>query len=265
MSCSRWTFTAIGLSGALLIGGCPQPDSMKTMNFAVYGEEFIEDLIPSEETDGWEIRFTRFLINLGGVRVQRGGVLLGQTSEFRIYDLTQDSGGDGFSVATLQARARSGVHEIRYMIAPAGGDSAAGNASSADTAFMNANGHAVYVEFEATRGAEQKSAAWGFGFAADYTGCFTTLDFTESDETRIELTIHGDHFFYAGVEDDTLRFDAMAGADADDDGVITLAELAAVAVDPSTGGDNLRSLVEALVATLGHIDGEGHCIEVISP
>lgn len=248
-----------------MLGGCPQPETVKTMNFAVYGEEFIEDGIPADETDGWEIRFTRFLVNLGDVRVERGGSLLGRSSAFRIYDLTQSSAGEGFAVATLQARTRSGVHSIRYTISPASGNSTPGNASAADTAFMNANGHAIYLEFEAVRDAEIKTVAWGFDVAAAYTGCFTTLDFTESEQTRVELTIHGDHFFYAGIEDDALRFDIIAAADADDDGVITPAEMAAVAVDPSTGGDNLWSLIETLAATLGHIDGEGHCTEIVTP
>ena len=63
-----------------------------------------------------------------------------------------------------------------------------------------------------------------------------------------------------------VRGQAIADADADADGVVTLAELEAVPV--ATLGyqvgqysevTNLAQFVGFLTQTLGHVDGEGHC------
>jgi len=87
----------------------------------------------------------------------------------------------------------------------------------------------------------------------------------------VEFTVHGDHLFYDDLQssDPSLRFDAMARADADKDGEVTLEDLAKVdlttlpAVQYGTGSSgsvkNLRQFVEALSRTLIHYQGEGHC------
>ena len=86
---------------------------------------------------------------------------------------------------------------------------------------------------------------------------------------RDQLTIHADHLFYDSLisEEPAVRFDLIASADIDDDGEVTLAELAAVDI---TGQSNygvgnrtdirdLAAFIAAKSASVGHIDGEGHC------
>ncbi len=64
-----------------------------------------------------------------------------------------------------------------------------------------------------------------------------------------------------------MRFQLFADADADGNHAITLDELAAVditglanyQVGNATDVTDLAAFVVAQTATLGHIDGEGHC------
>jgi hypothetical protein len=63
----------------------------------------------------------------------------------------------------------------------------------------------------------------------------------------------------------SLRFDDLAAADADDDGEVTLDELAEAPLDVTqydpSGLDAVNHLdfVRALVRTIGHFRGEGEC------
>ena len=87
-------------------------------------------------------------------------------------------------------------------------------------------------------------------------------------EDTTQITIHGDHLFYDGLEDPdaAVRGRAVLEADADDDGEITLAELEAVSI-PALGyavGQHsdvltLRDFIGHLTRTIGHVDGEGEC------
>ena len=73
----------------------------------------------------------------------------------------------------------------------------------------------------------------------------------------------------AGMNEEVLRFNAMAAADTDSDGDVTLDELAQVDLTTLTEGtygtggvgtvEDLESFVRALTRTLGHWRGEGHC------
>ena len=157
------------------------------------------------------------------------------------------------------------------------------SAGSDDATLMQDQGYSVYVEGTATKGAESFTFAWGFTDATGYADC---VDVGGGQETSgivvpdgaavdVQLTIHGDHLFYDDLasEDALLRFDHMAAADADMDGVVTLDELDAVdlATIPTGEGtygvgagdvDTLGEFVRASTRTLGHFNGEGHCTVV---
>lgn len=256
---------ALGLPVGLLLTGCqpvPPQNSTKSLLIDVYGEEFIEEQIPASETDGWTITFNRFLIVVGDVWVARGGSTLGGSSAHRVFDLAQPSGGGGFVFAMFDLEATDGLHEITYSVAPSA-DATAANASAADVEFMSDNGYSVYAEITAIDGVNTKELFLAFDTATTYAGCFTTIDFDVQNAGRVELTIHGDHFFYDRLGDDpAVQFGEIAAADADADGQVSADELLAVSIDPSRGADNLGDLIIALISTLGHIDGEGHCNDV---
>lgn len=94
---------------------------------------------------------------------------------------------------------------------------------------------------------------------------------TEGGTDAVELTIHGDHFFYDDLQAATakLRAEAIVNADANLDGLVELSELDAVALTSlpanqyGTGGasdvNNLGDFVRFLSRTVGHYRGEGEC------
>jgi hypothetical protein len=254
---------AAGACGDNITGPLPG-----TLDVRIYGESFIEDGIPAEVfADGWSLRFDSFLISVGEVSAAAAGAdtpaLADET--YRIFDLAQASGGEGFLV--LSGDVPGGVYDdIAYRI---GGSRAAvaGNVTAADVAFMNENGYAVHAEGQATRGGETRTFAWGFTAGTTYRRC-RSVAAVDGDSASSVLTIHADHLFYDDLVSETpsVRFDAIGGADADADGDITTAELGAVDITGferyqvgSFDVEDLWTFVDHQASTLGHIDGEGHC------
>jgi TonB family protein len=100
-----------------------------------------------------------------------------------------------------------------------------------------------------------------------------TVQEPAADAGFVELTVHGDHLFYDDLqsEEAVLRFQALADADANQDGDITLAELDAVplyTVPLSNGSygtgalgnvNTLGDYERTLSRTIGHYRGEGSC------
>ena len=91
-------------------------------------------------------------------------------------------------------------------------------------------------------------------------------------EVDVQITIHGDHPFYDRLQESpnpavatSLRFDAIAEADADVDGEVTLEELDAAILDVTRYDPSpfevttLGEFVGELVRTIGHYRGEGEC------
>jgi hypothetical protein len=61
-----------------------------TLNVRIWGEEYIEDTIPAETfADGWSVRFDKFLLRVGSVRVgaATGTPSLTTGTTYRVYDL----------------------------------------------------------------------------------------------------------------------------------------------------------------------------------
>jgi len=137
---------------------------------------------------------------------------------------------------------------------------------------MQAAGYAVWISGSATKDASTLQFAWGFTGETVYSGCEATESVPDGGTGVTQLTIHGDHLFYESLVDHGagLRFQALADADVNGDGEVTPTELAAISgtafqaldhydVPPGSGIDNLWHYLAAQIATLGHIDGEGHC------
>jgi hypothetical protein len=124
-----------------------------------------------------------------------------------------------------------------------------------------------------------KTFKWGFSEPTLLDECEGERDgkltpgvvVTEGGTDAVELTIHGDHFFYDDLQsaDAKVRGDAIFNADANMDGAVDLAELDAVALTTlpagqyGTGGasdvNDLGAFVRFLSRTLGHYRGEGEC------
>ncbi len=272
--------TRLTLAVAIALAcGCSDDAGDGRVEFATWGEEYIEREIPAADfEDGWSVRYRKFLVVIDHVKVATaGGVVGAEMRSPRLFDLTRPGRKPlvGFAL-----EAKSWEH-VSYQIAPADPDVELADAAESDKTLMVSKRYSVYVEGIAAKGTEQKTFAWGFGATTVYDRCEGMLSgkrtagvvVTEGGVDRPELTIHGDHLFYDDLQskDAKLRFDPIAGADGDADGQITLEELARVelAAIPAADGPygagsasgihDLGAFVGALSRTLGHFRGEGEC------
>lgn len=265
------------------LGACGGEEGRLTLT--TYGEEFIEQGIPAQAgaddeglVDGYTVTFERFLVVFAEVRIaDRDGRVAADSPEARVFDL-----------------AVPGPHPVHELDLPAGrwadvgvtvapsATLAAGNASTEDVERMRSGGYSVFVEGRASGPGGTYRFAWPFSTRTRFEGC---VDAEESPGVVVptggrvsaEITVHGDHFFYDQLqsEEPSLRFEAFAAADTDQDNEVTLEELAAVSLDTlpldryGTGGapgvDDLRDYVTALTGSLVHFQGEGHCVQVRLP
>ncbi|HLU66666.1 MAG TPA: hypothetical protein VKZ63_10345 [Kofleriaceae bacterium] len=258
---------------ALALGAACGGDDLAggALSVRVHGEAFAEEGIPADVfVDGWAVTFDRVLIALGDVTAAAGHEPVAlEAPEVRIWDLAASSGGAGFEVASAEVPGGAYDH-IAFRVAPAA-DATAGNASAEDVELMTGGGLSLYVEGAAERGGERKSFRWGFSGATSYRHCEGTAVIDGGPATTT-LTMHLDHLFYDDLvaAEPNVAFDLIAAADdaGDRDGEVTALELAAVDLATeeryqvgSTGVEDLWSFIDHQTATIGHIDGEGHCGE----
>lgn len=257
---------------ALALSACGGVGSLK---FTTWGEEYIEDGIPAAEfEDGWQLTFSKFQVSLGGFKVakEKGGTA-GTIDGFKVFDLTKKG---PFEVGGLEKIPSDTYDRVSFSIA-ASTAATAGNITEMELATFKGRGNALQVEGLATKGALQKRFAWAFTQGVDYSECESAGGVKgevvpTGSTTTVQVTVHGDHFFYDQLAsaDAKLRFDAIAAADkTPEDGVVTLEELSAISLTTLPNGqygtagapgvDTLRDFVQALSATVGHYQGEGHC------
>lgn len=277
------TTVLLTLSAALGCGGDSAGTSPGTVSVSIWGEDYIADRIPPLMgttvgfEDGWTVRYTRFLVTLGDFTVAAAdGTAGGALAPMRVYDIK--TAATPFVVGRVTAVPSRRMDRVSYRIAPATAASTVGNATAADLTLMQTHGYGIYVEGEGTRMGATVRFRWGFTQGITYSPCSNAdgslgLAVPSAGNVDAQITLHGDHFFYDDLQSESarLRFDAIAAADADRDGAVTLEELARVDLTtlPSTqygGGDmsrvrTLRDFITTISATVGHFNGEGHCQE----
>lgn len=226
---------ALGLLALSACGDDPQAGGTGTLEVTSYGEAFIEEGIPaSEVSDGWGVKFTSFEVQISDIHLD--GVRLDDPGPI---NLVQPSNGEGQVLGSLEL--------------PAG--------NYGDGGFTI---RSVHVVGTATKGEESKRFDWTFDQPVSYHGCETTTEIPKDGSGVFQITVHADHLFYDSLvsEEPALGFGALAAVDTGD-GVISREELALAGIggfDPGNEDVNdLWSWLNALVATLGHVDGEGHC------
>lgn len=254
-----------------------------TITASIWGEEYIEDRIPAVTAaaagfeNGWELRYTKFLVNVGALTVaSSAGGASGSLAPYRVYDLHTLTG--PLEIGRMPSLPARRYDRVSYRLAPVDAQPTMGNATAADVALLRAGNYAVYVEGAATRMGTAVRFRWGFGVAVTFSNCHSSetevgVAVPSGGTAAAQITVHGDHLFYDDLQAPTakLRFDLIAGADANRDGEVTLEELAAVDLTAAPQGQygtgsradvrTLRDFVTALVATVGHFNGEGHCEE----
>lgn len=212
----------------------------------IWGEDYIEVEIPAADfADGCSAVFTSFSVNLIEAALLDGnGAVVGETAVGR-FELSAPG---PQAVGAVEVPARY-YDTARFVIGPGEGD-------------------AVAAAGTLRCGEQSVSFDWSFGTSTTYLCEPDGLTVPAGGTATTQLTVHGDHFFYDGLEDPDaeVRGQAILDADADEDGEVTLAELEAVPVAPlgySVGQysdvNTLGQFVRFLTQTLGHVDGEGHC------
>lgn len=279
----RGTLGAAALALALASGiaGCGGEAGTGDVKFTSWGEDYIEKQIPAADfADGWSIHYTKFLVVIGAIRIaDEADQLAGEMKGTKLVNHVSPGVKEIYTWKGLEAKAWT---KVSYQIRPAASDTeASAGATADDLAMMKTNNLSVYVEAEATKGDAKKIYRWGFGVPTAYVDCKGDKDgkdtsgviVTNGGVDTVELTIHGDHLYYDDLQSPNAkrRFDAIADADKDMDGTITLDELTAeklVAIDPMKGAygtgaasdiNDLGAYVRALSRTVGHFRGEGEC------
>jgi hypothetical protein len=261
------------------VAACSSSAGAGTSSFITWGEDYIETAIPaSDMEDGWTITYSRFLVNFGTFKIADPGGVAASSSKTFLIDNHKPGRKALISFPGLEAKNWT---QVSYQIQPVSADTTNVGASDADLAEMKTKGLSIWVTATASKGAVTKSFDWQFTTKTLYDACKGDVNGKEVDGTIVtnggtdamELTTHGDHFFYDDLQSVNAkrRFDNIASADADADGKVTLAELAAVkliGLDPKngpygTGGasgiNDLGAFVTALSRTIGHFRGEGEC------
>ena len=281
-------FVAAAASAACSDSGS-SADGKGTVTFTTWGEDFIEKEIPPKDAsgeviveDGWTIRYTKFLLVISDVSVgDPDKEPAARMTTPKLYDMHAPGPKPVVAFSDLPGKAYT---HVSYAVAPVTASTElGGGATDADKQLMSQNGYSIYVEGTVTKDATTKSFAWGFTTNTVYDRCEGEVSgkktegviVTNGGNDAVELTIHGDHFFYDDLQspDAKVRVDTIANADADADGKITLEELGAVQLADAqkvpaglygTGSasnvNDLRAFVEALSRTLGHFRGEGECL-----
>jgi hypothetical protein len=251
------------LVGALALAGCGAGEG--TWAVETWGEDYIEQQIPAEVfADGCTVAYEELAVVMTGRRLVDGnGDTAGELAAVEVYDLTVPG------PVSMGAVPVPADHYTSVVVTIAPSDEAVAATASADqVAELAAAGASVLADGTLTCGSASGHFRWTFTESTTY-GC-EPLDLTipAGGEDTTQITIHGDHLFYDGLEnpDAAVRGQAILDADADADGEITLAELDAVSI-PALGYEvgqysdvvTLREFVSHLTRTLAHVDGEGEC------
>lgn len=268
------------ITSTATLAACGAEAGSGTLRLTTYGEDFIEKEIPSgsggEEgfTDGYAVKFSKFLVGFSALEVaDKSGAVAGEVQGPKIFDLHPRGPHLIKQLSDIEARRWD---RVGVSIKPAVSASAGNSVSAADVKLMGDKGYSVYVEGTASKGAASLGFKWGFTTSTSYSQCHEKthgegIVIPSGGSATVEFTVHGDHLFYDDLQssDPSLRFEAMATADEDKNGEVTLEELARVdlttlpAGQYGTGGSgsvkNLRQFLEALSRTLIHYQGEGHC------
>jgi len=256
-----------------------------TVTITTWGESFIEDGMSSAvfPKDHWSVKYSKFLLVYRSVTIaDDAGDIVAQLPHPLVFDMTKKATGNPKTLATFTLEAKPWPN-LSYQLGPITDDAAPGDlANGIDVALLKADQASVHIEGIATApDGTQKTFNWSFAPATVFQGCHGEQDgkdvegvlVTNGGNQNVELTVHGDHFFYDDLQSEQAvpRFQALADADANRDGEITLAELDAVPLYrvPSDQGpygtgalgnvNTLGDYERTLSRTIGHYRGEGSC------
>jgi mono/diheme cytochrome c family protein len=236
----------------------------------VFGEAYVEEGIPASAVrDGWEIKFTEFVLSIGEVSLEGDEQV--ELAGFYVFDLTRPSEGEGHMLAALEEVQTGTYSVVRYRFERPD-EVVGGNATAAQIERLKTRGTALHVAGEATRGDERVAFDWDFPISFGHY-CKIDQRVRSSSSASTQFTIHADHLLLDDLgPNGEISFDLIAASDVDADGVVVPDELAQTSILPleryQTAGieiDDLWTYVGNLALTLGHVDGEGGCDPIYVP
>lgn len=256
-----------------------------TVVITTWGEEYIEDGLPSDvfPHDHWSVKYDKFLVVYQSLTIaDDSGDIVAELDHPLVFDMAKKTKGKPKTLATFELEAKAWP-DLSYQLGPISKDARAGDgATEADVALLQEDEASIHVEGTGTSpDGDEKTFNWSFSPATLFDHCHGMQDgkevegvlVTNGGTQEVELTIHGDHFFYDDLQSEkgAPRFQAYADADANDDGEVTLEELDQVPLytiptekgSYGTGAlgnvDTLGQYVRTLSRTVGHYRGEGSC------
>jgi hypothetical protein len=194
--------------------------------------------------DGWTIHFERLLVGLGNISLEGDACNDYANAGYdRLFDFTRPGTEKLGEVYGL------GGCDIQFRIRSPSTDTLLENGTTAaDREFMRDFGNVgplpmgvplprtvAYLRGVATRSNETKRFDWKFAGRISLAHCIGGANTSETsfvqlkagDDFRSKISFHGEGLFREGIDDNAaLRFDPLAGADANGDGDITLEEIA---------------------------------------
>jgi hypothetical protein len=279
----RFGSLSLAAAAALLaLLGCGSDAGHGDVTFTTWGEDYVEQGIPAAAfpRDGWSVKYAKFLVVFRAITIaDSAGAVAAKLTTPQVFDLTRAGEKEIVTFAALEAK---NWDRVSYQLGPMTADAVlAPGTTDADRQLLLAARAHLHVEGVATKGALSKRIRWTFAAPTLLVECegeqggkkTLGVTVTNGGSETVQLTVHGDHLFYDDLQaaNAVPRFDAIAKADADADGEVTLEELAAVrlyAIDPADGRygtgaaanvNTLRDFVTALSRTVGHYRGEGEC------
>ena len=264
---------------------CGDDNGKGTVTVTTWGESFIEDGLPSDvfPKDHWSVKYSKFLVDYHSVAIaDENNNVAAKLDHPLVFDMTKKATGNPKTLFTAELEAKPWPN-VSYQVGPISDDATAGDlASDTDVTLLRTDQASVHVEGIATSpDGTNKSFNWSFSPATLFQDCHGEQDgkdvqgvlVTNGGNQIVELTVHGDHLFYDDLQSEEAvpRFQALADADANNDGEVTLAELDQVPlytipIDKGTYGtgalgnvNTLGDYERTLSRTIGHYRGEGSC------
>ncbi len=232
---------ARGAAAALLFAGCLPGDTRPPpalIHFVVEPSAAVTGGVKT--VDGWQITFEKLLVGLGGAGVDNGALCnrYANGGYERLFDFTVPGRQKLSDVYAL------GTCDLRFRLRSPGSDALLGQGVTAeDLAFMRLEEKdaviplgrkSIHVRGQATREGVTKRFEWSFRIEfrlrdcpdATGVGLASKVSLQGGDERTLSVRVLGEELFRERPSDESpLRFDAIAGADADGDQAITLEEL----------------------------------------
>ena len=220
-----------------------------------YGSVELTTTAPTAEApittpDGWTITPTKLLANISAVTIAGTDGVVTASATAQVFDLVKP-GAKQLVLSTVRyARA---WEDVSLQIGPATAASVAVDVEEADLTGMVTGGFSIYLEASATKADVTKTLRWGFTTDTVYGGCegqvgnatVKGLLVPANGIDSANVVLRGDVFFSDKVDGTgPLTFEAIALADANTNGEVTLDELIAVPLETARAGGALYDVGE---------------------